>query len=66
MDLQVENHGSIFLLRPVSDTGREWINDHLLTPEGEAPQMFGDATVVEHRYIGEIVEGAIEDGLVVA
>ena len=59
-DLQVENHGSIFLLRPVSDAGTDWINDHIDT---ENAQWFGISVVIEHRYIQDIVDGAIHDGL---
>lgn len=62
VDLKVENHGSIFLLRPVSSTGQDWIDEHV-DPEA---QTLGNAVAVEHRYIRDIVEGAMEDGLVVA
>ena len=60
-DLFVQNEGSIFLLRPVSDAGLEWISEHI----PEDAQFFGNAVVVEHRYIGAIVQGAQDDGLVV-
>jgi len=62
MDFQVENHGSIVLLRPMSDAGREWAEQYL--PD-DAP-MFGLAYAIEHRYIGDIVEGIRADGLEVA
>lgn len=60
-DLFVQNEGSIFLLRPLTDAGREWIAEHI----PEDAQMFGDAVVVEHRYINNIVTGAQRDGLTV-
>ena len=28
-DIVVENHGSIFLLRPISDSGRVWIEENI-------------------------------------
>jgi len=62
MDFTVENHGSIFLLRPHSDAAREWAKEHL----PEDVQTFGHAYVVEHRYIGDIVAGIVNDGLEVA
>lgn len=58
-DLSIQNEGSIFLLRPLTDAGREWIADHI---PGDA-MTFGGSIVVEHRYIGEIAMGAVNDGL---
>lgn len=58
-DFSVETHGSIFLLRPLSDAACDWIAEHI----PEDAQFFGDAIVVEHRYIADIVNGAINDGL---
>jgi len=59
LDLEVENHGSIFLLRAVSATGREWIDEHI----GDDAPRFGGAVAVEHGYIVAIVYGALGDGL---
>lgn len=61
MDFIVENHGSIFLLRPLSEAAREWATKHI----PEDAQNWGDAVVVEHRYIGDIVAGIQADGLTV-
>jgi hypothetical protein len=61
IDIHVENHGSIFLLRPITDVALTWVEDHL--PEDAT--RWCDAIVVEHRYIGDIVRGAIGDGMVV-
>lgn len=58
-DLNIENHGSIFLLRALTDAGRVWVGDNL----PEDAQTFCGGVVVEHRYIGDIAAGAIEDGL---
>jgi hypothetical protein len=59
-DFIVENHGSIFLLRPLTPAAHSWIESNL--PEDRL--TFGNAVVVEHRYIAEIVRGAQTDGLV--
>lgn len=59
-DLTVDNHGSIFILTPVSDAGREWIGEHI--PD-DAMTWGPEGIVVEHRYIGDIVAGAQADGL---
>lgn len=59
-DLSVQNEGTIFLLRPLTDAGAAWIGENLVA---EDVQWFGDALCVEHRYIGEIVQAAQEYGL---
>jgi hypothetical protein len=59
-DIQVENHGTIFLFRPVSDQGREWLE------ENTDGQWFGPALAVEHRYAGDLAQGAIDSGLTVS
>jgi hypothetical protein len=61
-DFRCENHGSIFLLRPLSESAKIWVEENL---PAEA-QWFGDAVVVEHRYIWAILAGIQNDGLVVA
>ena len=60
-DFVVENHGSIFLLQPLTPAANAWIKEYL--PEDR--MTFAGAVVVEHRYILNIVRGAIADGLVI-
>lgn len=60
-DATVNNQGSIFLLTPISKAAKEW-TDSKLDPDA---QMFGNAIVVEHRYISDIVQGMQNDGLTV-
>lgn len=60
-DFLVQNEGSIFLLHPLSESARDWIEEYL--PEDR--MTFGGAIVVEHRYIADIVRGAQLDGLVI-
>ena len=62
VDFYVENHGSVFLLRPVTPAADSWVNEHI----PEDAQYFGNAVVVEHRYIADIVQGIQNDGLAVA
>jgi hypothetical protein len=57
MDIHVENHGSIFLFRPETDTGREWLAEHT---DG---QWWGGALVVEPRYARDLADGAMAEGL---
>jgi hypothetical protein len=60
---EAENHGSIWLFRPLTDAAREWAEEHV----DQTGQFWGagahQAYVVEHRFIGDIVEGAAEAGL---
>ncbi len=60
-DFIVENHFTIFLLTPLTPAANSWIDEHL--PEDR--MTFAGAVVVEHRYIADIVRGAIADGLAV-
>ena len=61
-DARIENHGSIALLRPLTDAARDWLRDNI----GDEAQYFGTALVIEPRYVEHIVEGATADGLVIA
>lgn len=62
-DFSVENHGSIFLLRPETDAAHEWIDEHINPDNGYQP--YWPTVVVEPRYVGAIVEGIQADGLAV-
>lgn len=61
VDARVYNEDSIFLVEPVSPAAWTWLTDNV----GDNVQYFGGNLVVEHRYIGPLVEGMLEDGLVV-
>ena len=61
-DIQCENHGSIFLIRGVSDAGQAWLDENVGNDE---TQHFGNAIAAEPRYVVDIAHGAIEAGLVV-
>jgi hypothetical protein len=58
-DFGVENHGTIYLLRPLTERAVTWVNEHL----PEDAQWFDDAVAVEHRFIHDIVVGVVTDGL---
>lgn len=62
-DFAVENHGSIFLLRPQNEEAIAWIEEHIGEDNGLQPYF--PTIVVEHRYITDIVEGIQNDGLAV-
>ena len=62
IDANVENHGSILLLRPLSDAAEQWVNENI--GEGSRFQPYWPTVVIEPRYIADILEGMKSDGLV--
>ena len=62
-DFVVENHGSIFLLKPLTSSATSWLEEHIGQDNGFQP--YWPTVVVEHRYIADIVEGIQNDGLAV-
>jgi|SRR5579862_1273185 len=61
-DISVENHGSIFLLRPISSVGQAWLQENVIAEE---TRIFCNAVVCEPRYVIDIVLGARAEGVVV-
>ena len=61
-DLKVENQGSLFLVWPMTDAGRDWLEK--TAPEDA--QFIAAAMVVEPRYVEGVVVAAREDGLTVS
>lgn len=63
LDFELENHGSLFLLRPLNSAAKGWMGEHLPMDDPET-QFWGNAIVIEPRYVTTIVDGIIADGLV--
>ena len=61
IDLSFEDHGSIVLLRPLTEFGQAWTDEHL-----EGAMQFQGAVCCEPRYLDAIVDGAVNDGLTVS
>jgi hypothetical protein len=61
-DLLFENHGSLFLIRPVSQSGQLWLDENV---GDENTLTFGGAIVCEPRYVEAIYFGAKQAGLAV-
>jgi hypothetical protein len=59
MDFQVSNQGTIFILIPLTDAAKGWVREHI----PDDAQTWARGIVVEHRYIGPILEGIDADGL---
>jgi hypothetical protein len=63
LDLVFENHGSLFLIRPLSESGQQWLDENV---GDENTLTFGGAIVCEPRYVEAIFLGAKEAGLAVS
>ena len=61
-DFELEDHGSLFLLRPLNDASKDWMNEKLPMDRPET-QFWGSTIVIEPRYVPSIVEGIIADGM---
>jgi hypothetical protein len=57
-DIRFENHGSVWIIVPETDAGREWVADNVQTD-----MTFGQGYACEHRYVQDIISGAIDAGL---
>ena len=57
-DYTVENHGSLFLLRPTHGSALDFLRERV---DDEA-QWLGNALAVEHRYIASLVAQLREEG----
>jgi len=61
-DFKVTYHGSVSRLVPLTDLAKEWVEEHL---QLEDWQWMGPAIVIDTRYIGDIIDGIIDDGLAI-
>ncbi len=62
-DFLIENHGSIFLLKPQTDLAISWVEENIGQDNGFQPNW--PNVVIEHRYIADIVAGIKDDGFAV-
>ena len=60
-DFRFTDHGSICLLTPLSAQALDWVENNL----PKERQTWGGGIVIEPRYVDDIVEGFMEDGLTV-
>ncbi len=54
----VDYHGSVVLVRPLTPDVRSWLEEHT----DEEAQWFGGALIVEPRYVAPLVSALIEEG----
>jgi hypothetical protein len=60
-DFRVTYHGTVTTITPLSDRCRKWLEEKV---EIEPWQRFGNAIAVEPRYVEQLAEAMIEEGLV--
>ncbi len=60
MDFTVQDHGSVVILVAISDEAATWVEEHL--PEDRLT-WGASGTVVELRYVSDIVTAMVRDGL---
>jgi hypothetical protein len=58
-DVTLTGGGSVYLLILHTAIAREWVDAHVSSDR----QMLGAALAVEHRFVGDILEGMQQDGL---
>ena len=58
LDVLVQNFGSVVVLWPRTEHAREWFKEHV-----DSQQTWGAGTVCEPRYVHDIVDGMVNDGL---
>lgn len=58
-DVQVANHGSLFLFDLLTEGAREWAEIHI--PEDAT--WWAGQLVIEPRYAGDVARGMLGDGL---
>ena len=60
-DFRVTYHGTVTTVTPLSECCREWLEENA---DIEPWQRFGNAIAVEPRYVEQLAEAMIEEGLV--
>lgn len=61
-DFVIESHGSIVLLRPLTESGRRWVEEKV---RQEGFQPIWPTVLIEPRYVTDILRGIAEAGLAV-
>jgi hypothetical protein len=62
VDFQLVNHGTIYLLYPNTRRAKQWVKENLPADH----MKYADASAVEHRYIGDIIDEIRADELEIA
>jgi hypothetical protein len=63
VDLVIEHHGTVVLLRPQTDDGRQWLEE--CEDTGGAWPWFGEGLACSALQVPRVLQGARSDGLAV-
>jgi hypothetical protein len=63
-DFALSHHGTISLFHPLTNRADDWFRLHCLRDCEH--QYLGKALAIEHRFVSDIVQFAIDDGLMPA
>jgi hypothetical protein len=63
MDFEINGGGSIYLLNPVSESAKVWIEENIGRDNGFQP--YWPSVVIEHRYVADVVAGILAEGYTV-
>ena len=61
-DIQLRNEGGLVGFVPITDAGRDWLNDEV---QAEPWQFLGRVLYVDCRMAAPLIEAAVTDGLIV-
>ena len=62
-DVSMQDASSIIIITPLTEKAKDWFNEHI--PDCATSWMGGPGVVVEHRYMQDIYDGMVDDGLVI-
>jgi hypothetical protein len=60
-DFVLEDHSTIYLLRPISQPARSWVDERIGAGNGFQPCW--PTVVIEHRYVADIVHAINSAGM---
>jgi hypothetical protein len=63
VDVRLEYHGSLYLLRPLTAAAKQWLLDNIHGTPFDEVTWFGGALVVEPRYVADLLLRLRGDGL---
>ena len=64
LDVRSEFHGNLIDFFPISDTGRQWLLQHL--PDDQWPEAYGARHRIPHRQAGILFRALAQAGLTVS
>lgn len=61
IDIEFQNCGFIAIMVAHTPAGKAWVADYI--SQNDETQYWAGGIVVEHRYVDDIAEGALAEGL---